>query len=232
MPVLNFWIPPFTDGMIHRSLVSHKGRGLAWHMTGQMATGKLAPSTLDLTFCLGAHKRLPVFRLRHELYPLARGNAQRILHLLATYATATSLADVNLHWIDLEFRQLTTFQQDMAIEVATKVLNRPSGLSFAERHTHMKPTDQVPPDVLRRLEMSIASLEAALLEKDPMMPQHLRNSHSILTSYPETVQLLEDKEIALFIDAAEIHTKTEIVKAAAKGGAGSGTRKKITATDL
>jgi len=79
---------------------------------------------------------------------------------------------------------------------------------------------RIPDTTMRSLEMSLASLEQALLAKDPMMPQHLRNTHSLLISYPETVHLLEDKEIALIIDAAEMHTKTEIVKAAVAKKAG------------
>lgn len=87
----------------------------------------------------------------------------------------------------------------------------------------------LPPDVVAKLTMSLASLEQALLEKDPMMPQHLRASHQLLISYPETVHLLEDDEIARLIGAAQIHTQIEIVKA---GTAKAGSRKKITADDL
>lgn len=94
----------------------------------------------------------------------------------------------------------------------------------------MQQSDQIPADVMSKLEMNLASLEQALLNKDPMMPQHLRNSHSLLITYPETVHLLEDKEIAMLIDAAEIHTKTEIIKATVKKG--TGTKKKIEASDL
>jgi hypothetical protein len=88
----------------------------------------------------------------------------------------------------------------------------------------------IPQDVMDRLAASLLSLETSLLEKDPMMPQHLRNTHSLLITYPETVHLLEDDEIARIIDAAEIHTKTEIVKATVKKG--TGTRKKIDVGDL
>lgn len=94
----------------------------------------------------------------------------------------------------------------------------------------MKRVDTIPPDVLDRLDSHLASLEQALLDKDPMMPQHLRNTHSILISYPESVHLLEDAEIARIIDAAEIHTKTEIIKATVKKA--TGTRKKVDVTDL
>lgn len=87
----------------------------------------------------------------------------------------------------------------------------------------------LPPDVVAKLTMSLAQLEQALLEKDPMMPSHLRASHQLLISYPETVHLLDDDEIARLISAAQIHTQIEIVKA---GTARAGSRKKITADDL
>ena len=93
----------------------------------------------------------------------------------------------------------------------------------------MQQSDKVPTDVMRRLEMSMGSLEQALLAKDPQMPQHLRNIHALLISYPETVHLLDDSEIARIIDAAEVHTKTEIVKASA---AGKTSKKKMSIEDL
>ena len=96
----------------------------------------------------------------------------------------------------------------------------------------MQTSDKVPADILHRLEESLASLEQALLAKDPLMPNHLRNTHAILISYPETVHLLDDAEIARIIDAAEIHTKTEIVKAVASGKSAGGTRKKVDVSDL
>lgn len=96
----------------------------------------------------------------------------------------------------------------------------------------MRQIDTIPPDIMSRLEHSLAALETSLLEKDSMMPQHLRNTHSLLISYPETVHLLEDNEIARLIDAAELHTKTEIVKALAKGSSTGGARKKVSLDDL
>ena len=87
----------------------------------------------------------------------------------------------------------------------------------------------LPPDVVSKLTMSLASLEQALLAKDPMMPQHLRASHQLLISYPETVHLLDDDEIARLISAAQIHTQIEIVKA---GTSRAASKKKISADDL
>lgn len=95
----------------------------------------------------------------------------------------------------------------------------------------MKETTTVPKDIMDKLQMNLASLEQALLNKDAMMPQHLRNSHALLIQYPETVHLLDDSEVALLIDAAEVHTKTEIVKAAASKTTRSKTVK-VSASDL
>lgn len=87
----------------------------------------------------------------------------------------------------------------------------------------------LPLDIIAKLEMSLASLEQSLLAKDPMMPQHLRNSHQLLITYPESVALLDDAEIATLIGAAQVHTGIEVVKAAAPK---TGGRKKITVDDL
>lgn len=97
---------------------------------------------------------------------------------------------------------------------------------------HMKDPGQqttLSPDIVSKLTMSLASLEQALLAKDPMMPQHLRASHQLLISYPETVHLLDDDEIARLISAAQIHTQIEIVKA---GTSRAASKKKISADDL
>jgi hypothetical protein len=95
----------------------------------------------------------------------------------------------------------------------------------------MKDTSQtnLSPDVVSKLRMSLASLEQSLLAKDSMMPSHLRASHQLLSSYPETVHLLADAEIARLISAAQIHTQIEIVKAST---ASAGRKKKITVDDL
>lgn len=92
----------------------------------------------------------------------------------------------------------------------------------------MKPASEtikgkIPEQVLADLQMKMASLEAALLAKDPEMPNHLRESHRLLITYPESVHLLDDSEIHTLIAAAEEHTKVKIVQEAAKG---KGTRKK------
>lgn len=133
-----------------------------------------------------------------------------------------------VHSLWLAASMLPTEEEQLALcnKLGTTFTTNPQGFP-------MKTSDTVPPDVMAKLEMALASLEQALITKDPMMPQHLRQSHSVLIQYPETVNLLSDEEIARLIDAAEIHTKTEIVKAAVSGKGGSSTRaKKVSASDL
>lgn len=92
----------------------------------------------------------------------------------------------------------------------------------------------IPPEVMSRLNMELASLEQALLNKDPLMPQHLRNSHALLLQYPETVHLLDERDaVGLIIKALQAHTNIEIVKATiAKPRAASSRAAKVDASDL
>jgi hypothetical protein len=96
----------------------------------------------------------------------------------------------------------------------------------------MKTSDAIPADVMANLQTELTSLETALKAKDPMMPHHLQRSHAMLKDYPELVNLLDREEVALIIDALEIHTKTEIVKASTKTKAGNARAAKLTASDL
>lgn len=89
---------------------------------------------------------------------------------------------------------------------------------------------RIPPEQLERLQAALLSLESALLAKDPLMPQHLAASHRVLVSYPETVHLLDDAEIAKIVEAQQQHTMTQIVSDAAKGK--SGGKKKVAVDDL
>lgn len=91
--------------------------------------------------------------------------------------------------------------------------------------------NKLPADVVDKLTANMASLDAALLASDPLMPNHLRNIHALLISYPETVHLLDDAEIAQLINAAELHTKVSIIKSVAAKPASS-RKTKVTADDL
>lgn len=96
----------------------------------------------------------------------------------------------------------------------------------------MKPSDKIPPEIMEQLTMELASLEKSLLEKDPMMKIHLQKSHKMIQDYPETQNLLEDHEIALIIDALELHTRTEIVKVSSKPAAAGRRAAKVSVDDL
>ena len=92
-------------------------------------------------------------------------------------------------------------------------------------------SSRIPPQIMQDLSMQMGKLQASLLAFDPEMPNHLRESHRLLITYPESVALLDDVEIAALIQAAEKHTQTQIVTAIAKGK-GSTSKKKISADDL
>jgi hypothetical protein len=79
---------------------------------------------------------------------------------------------------------------------------------------------KIPEDVMKSLQSSMAGIEAGLLKQDPEMKNHLRESHRLLISYPETVHLLEDHEISKLIDAQQQLTNTRIVSDLAKSKGG------------
>ena len=156
--------------------------------------------------------------------------ACHILHH-ASQHWVRSLRDLDLMAIHLGLGALKTDEQvDLVLKLLTPILNQQ--LTHKEKLNIMNLLlpHAIPADVLDKLTMSMASLEAALIDSDPMLPTHLCSIHSLLISYPESVTLLTDNEVAKLIDGAEIMTKTQIVKASATKAAGS--RKKVTADDL
>lgn len=90
---------------------------------------------------------------------------------------------------------------------------------------------KIPSDVMTKLQLALGNLEKALLDKDPQMPNHLRESHRLLLTYPETVHLLDDEEIEKIIDAAQKHSQVVIVAETAKGK-GGGKRATYKADEL
>jgi hypothetical protein len=90
--------------------------------------------------------------------------------------------------------------------------------------------DKIPHDVLESLDGKLKALELALVSADPLMPNHLRESHRLLITYPETVHLLDDHEIKAIVAGSERHTNIKIVTSPAKKT--GGTRKKVTVDDL
>lgn len=212
---MKFWIPPLNGEQVARTKLYHTARGVSWYIK----QGPRAKHPLAFSWALGLqavdwYSSPPI-----SLYSRLK---QEVLIAVTSYWRGR-LEDLDLPMLALRFGCLPSTQHELAVQLMNDELLLP-------KEYRMKRVDTLPPDVLDRLDSHLANLEQALLEKDPMMPQHLRNTHSLLITYPETVHLLDDCEIARIIDAAEIHTKTEIVKATVKNG--TGTRKKIDVGDL
>lgn len=212
---MKFWIPPLNEEQVARTKLYHTARGVSWYIN----QGPRAKHPLAFSWALGLQA---VDWYSSPPTSLSRQLTQETLIAVTSYWRGR-LEDLDLPMLALRFGCLPTAQHELAVHLMTDELLLP-------KEYRMKRVDTIPPDVLDRLDSHLASLEQALLDKDPMMPQHLRNTHSILISYPESVHLLEDAEIARIIDAAEIHTKTEIIKATVKKA--TGTRKKVDVTDL
>ncbi len=212
-----------------RTRVSHATRGLATYLTSP--ANKPAVHPWAFAFRLGLSNQLAWHTVRDKFIANNRHTVARILRCAADH-WQHELGELNTNTIYLLLVQMTQQQQEDLVDNLETILSPFfSTTSKTERQRYMKQSDVVPADVMSRLEMSLASLETSLLNKDPMMPQHLRNTHSILIGYPETVHLLDDAEIARIIDAAEVHTKTEIVKAAASKKT-AGPKVKVSASDL
>ena len=212
---MKFWIPPLNGEQVARTKLYHTARGVSWYIK----QGPRAKHPLAFSWALGLQSidwySSPPISLYNRL-------KQELLIAVTSYWRGR-LEDLDLPMLALRFGCLHSSQHELAVQLMNDELLLP-------KEYRMKRVDTIPPDVLDRLDSHLASLEQALLDKDPMMPQHLRNSHSILISYPDTVHLLEDHHIARLIDATEIHTKTEIIKATVKKSAG--TRKKVEVSDL
>ncbi len=233
MAILPFFVPPLSEEMQRRTLVAHVARGFCFHINS-LPGAPLRNSQLALPLTLNLLSRLPAFLLIDKHIPLPRHHILQLLHH-ATVHWHRQLCDLDLSFTHLQFMQLKDHEREAALNQIDVTLTFCNGGAAAEpitwRAMTMKTSDAIPKDVLQKLEMSLASLEQTLTNKDPMMPQHLRNTHSILISYPETVHLLDDVEIARIIDAAEVHTKTEVVKAIATKKAGGG-KAKVSVDDL
>jgi hypothetical protein len=212
---MKLWIPPQSVDLQSRTKLYHTARGVSWYIK----QGPRAKHPLAFSWAIGLQA---VDWYSSPPTSLYRYLTQEILIAVAGHWRGR-LEDLDLPMLALRFGCLPTAQHELAVQLMSDELLLP-------KEYRMKRVDTIPPDVLDRLDSHLASLEQALLEKDPMMPQHLRNTHSILISYPETVHLLEDAEIARIIDAAESHTKTEIIKATVKKA--TGTRKKVDVSDL
>lgn len=220
---LNFFIKPMTVELAARTLLVHNSVGICHYLT----TGR---SPFSLSYTLGLANKLRWYAPQICNTYVDSLHCNNIL-MQAAHVWTRGLDKLDLNMIHLRLASMPAIDQRECVRRMMLFLNRARFLANkTERCIAMQMSDAIPRDVITRLQSSLASLEQSLLDKDPMMPQHLRNTHSILISYPETTHLLDDSEIARIIDAAEVHTKTEIVKAAASGK--GATRKKVTADDL
>jgi hypothetical protein len=228
-----FFVPPLSEELQRRTLVAHVARGFCFHITS-LPTAPRPNSQLALPLTLNLLPRLPEFVHIDKHVPLLSYHVFALLNHVSKH-WRRQLCELDLAFTHLLFMQLKTEEVPIALDQIHITLEFCNGGGAAEpltwRAMTMKTSEAIPKDILQKLEMSLASLEQTLTNKDPMMPQHLRNTHSILISYPETVHLLDDAEIARIIDAAEVHTKTEVVKAIATKKAGGG-KAKVSVDDL
>jgi len=232
MPALACTLSELSPALQARTLYHHTVFGLARYLTSPREL-PCERHPLDFCYLLGLSSKVEW----HQYGvggPIDPDACSLMFKLLAKHWKR----DLDDFWTAVVAGRLRKFspeiQYKLVREVATN-LDMLYHISPLERFIAMKESDHtsIPQDVYNRLEASLAALEQSLLANDPLMPQHLRNSHAVLVSYPETVHLLQDHEVARLIDAAEMHTKTEIVKATVKGsGAGSGSKKKIAVSDL
>jgi hypothetical protein len=78
----------------------------------------------------------------------------------------------------------------------------------------------------------LLSLEAALLEGTPNMPQLLRDIHRNLKKDPDIVTLLSEDECAILVQGLKVQTNTEISTKALKTGGRKSQKKMQVGTDL
>lgn len=225
MRALNCPLQELSPALQARTLYQHTVFGIARYLTSP-AELPSPRHPLDFAFLLGLSSKVKWWP---EFTSLKSSNALATTMLtLAGGNWKRSLYDFDGVMLALRLAALPQEQQSAAMRAIYGKLER-----LENPMKELAPTSSLPQEVYARLEMNLASLEAALIAKDPMMPQHLRNSHAILISYPETVNLLADDEIARLIDAAEIHTGVEIVKAVAAGkGKSDKGLKKLQVSDL
>lgn len=216
-----------------RTKYHHTVRGLAWNLTAP-AGHDLADyrHPLAIAYLLGLASKVQWYE-RWALEQQVSQRASNVLLTLLVQHGRLNLDRLDTRALATRLRQYSVVEQEVLVQDLAGKLDRIYFLPKLERYIAMKDADfsKIPKDIYDRLEQHLADLEQSLIAADPMMPQHLRSSHAILVTYPETVHLLDDSDIARLIDAAEIHTKTEIVKAAA-AGKGAGSRKKVSIADL
>lgn len=85
------------------------------------------------------------------------------------------------------------------------------------------------------IQLKLADLQSALLEKNPQMPLLLRDIHSQLKQNPEVVTLMTEEEIAVVIAGLSQQTLTHLSGStlkSAKSASGKASLKKVSTDDL
>lgn len=230
----NFWVPPMAPDMVARQHRAHVVSGLCY-VLNTPASAAYPRHPIMLFHALDLHKQVDWYTHRDAKQPIA-GPAARALFSLFAEHYEHNWQDMPHHSVSMMLDRYDTAQQlSILADVSyTLLCLHIDTTSLFERRSYMKQADhdRIPAQALANLSMSLASLDAALLAKDPTMPQHLRSIHSLLITYPEATALLDDSEVAKIIDGAEILTKTQIVAESAKGKVSAVVRKGKVQADM
>lgn len=235
MATLTCPLSSLSEQLQHRTLVSHTILGIARYFMNPDDVGE-NPHPLDFAFMLGLSSKVGWYPTDYsQLHEIPKYLAKEINYLVAF--CPRPIWDLDPMMLSIRMKMLVhsceylKLSPERAMDCLRLVAEHQSIssplFSTTQRVTIMQAHDfsKVPQDIYQKLDSTLASLEQALLEKDPMMKNHLRESHALLISYPETVVLLKPNEINTLIKAAEQHTQTEIVKAIATSKSASGIAK-------
>lgn len=236
MPTLTCPLSSLSEQLQHRTLVSHTILGLARYFMNPDDAGE-NPHPLDFAFMLGLSSKVAWYPADYsQLHEIPKIVAHDINYLVAfcrrpVWTLDTMMLSIRLKMLvhSCEYLKLCPEKAVETLRLVSERQMTPSILdnTFIGRLPIMQSHDfsKVPQDIYQKLDGHLSALEQALLEKDPMMKNHLRESHALLISYPETVVLLKPNEVNTLIKAAELHVQTEIVKATATSKSATGIAK-------
>ena len=219
-----------------RTLIYHTIHGIARYIARPESVGT-NPHPLDLAFVLGLSSKVAWYPTDYSK-PVAVPKSWSVVlaRLMAEYP-AVPMWELGTMMLRIRLQRLTASISLAEIATLQNLFTNYAEYYYTGSDIYkgfiMKEHDfsKVPQDVYKKLDSALASLETALLEKDPLMKNHLRESHALLVTYPETVVLLKPSEVNTLIRAAEKHTQTQIVSDVAKGKSSGITRKKSISTD-
>lgn len=80
---------------------------------------------------------------------------------------------------------------------------------------------QIPPERVEQLRTRMSALQTAQERDDPNIAQYLKEVHTLVMSYPETVWILTDEEMHAVVEAAQRHANVVIIEEKAKAAKSS-----------